>query len=224
MSRLTVRSQSELKRGREKRCGFVGHLLRLTGEEVIRRQRRYCVVEFAGTFDHRLPVGSRVALGTEHLDRAVDPVEGDHRVPSLAAAVGRERAHRSEILTVGGRTQRHRRAEAEPEQAHPIGVLACPPDGVSHVGLLATALIPVSIIEPEARDPLIAERVAHCHEPPVRTRSAVLRMGRTRDDDPFELRVRPLLRRAVGAIERSAHVPTTRHHDIHRGAFTWEVF
>ncbi len=195
------------------------HLLGLPDEEVIRRQCRHRQIEFAGALDHRPPVRGRVALGIEHLYRTVDPVEGGHRVRTLVATVGRERAHRSESLQIGGRTQRHRRAEAEPEQADRIGVLVCPLDGVFQVGLLASALVPVPIIEPEARDATLPECVAHGHEPPVGARSAVLGMGRTRDDDSFELRVRALVRRAVRAIERSTHVPTAGHHDVHRPGF-----
>ena len=94
-----------------------------------------------------------------------------------------------------------------------------PPHGVFQVGLLATALVPLTVVEPETRDATFAEYVAHRHEPPVRTRSTVLGVRWTRDDDPIELRVRVLVRRIVWMIERSAHVPTTGYDDIHHAGF-----
>ncbi len=123
--------------------------------------------------DDGLPVGGVVAGAVTHLDRHRDRVDsgGDAGAP-VEVADGREGAHCVEADVAGIRRGQEGDAAAETvaEEADPVVARRRPPEGVAGVGAFAAALVPRAVVEAEAVDAPLAERIADGAEAAVAAR------------------------------------------------------
>jgi phage shock protein A len=117
----------------------------------------------------------------------------------------------SDLVPLAGDEERERAAETESEQSDRLVSVVRPLDRVSNVGALAVALVPVAVVESEAVDSLLTERVRDGPEPFVAAVAAVLRVWRARDHAGVCLvwSVRLVSR----TVQRPANVSRTRNED-----------
>ena len=170
----------------EERTHPVGGFRLLADEEVIGRQPHHLVAERPGALDDRLPVGRVVALAVDHLHRTLDPVERGHDVAVVGhLRGGRERrqdVRRGPLVVRNRSQQRHRAAEAEPEQPDLLVWLGGPGERVPDVGPLGAPLVPGAVVEPQAVDPLAGDGVADPLQAAVVSVAAHLGVWRAGDD------------------------------------------
>jgi len=189
----------------EERTHPVGGFRLLADEEVIGRQPHHFVGERPRPLDDRLPVGRVVALAVDHLHRTLDSVERGHDVAVVGHLRGRcerrQDVRRRPLVIRNGSQQRHRAAEAEPEQADLVVALGGPGERVPDVGPLAAPLVPGAVVEPQAVDPLAGDGVADPLQAAVVSVPAHLGVWRAGDDDRLGLGGS-----GVGTVERCTDV------------------
>jgi hypothetical protein len=176
-----------------------------------------CRARCPDRLDHRSPVDRVVALAVDDEQRDDEGTDCRDGVASVGQFPGgceyRDcvRGASGGSTSVGGDAECDGTPETVAKEADAVVALARPVERAGRVATLAAALVPGTVVEPQAVDTVLGERVGDRPETGVRPTAAVLGVGRTRDDAGAGAPVGGVGRtRLAGHVEGRANVPGTR--------------